>query len=481
MTVNNTNSKKFKDIHDTVLNRIRPTKKTSVHLTKSIIDLFEQTTQIIIQQRLKYKIEPILVGSTAKDTYLVNPDIDLFIMFPLTVPVEELRNMGLIIGRAVLPDGEERYAEHPYISGKFEGFDTDIVPCYKLSRIEDRMTAVDRTPFHTRYVIEHIQPEQHDEVRLLKQFMKGIGVYGAEIEIQGFSGYLCELLILKYDTLLNLLKSGVNWPNELVLSLQPEKESLNSKVEYEPKSVLPKKLAYKFKDEPLVFIDPIDKFRNVASAVENNKLELFKTAAKKYLLNPDIKFYFPNRVKPLSISQLMKILKNKVELILGLEFPTPEIIPDILYGQLRKSQRAIHKLLTNAGFEIIFSDYYVNNKTLILFELKNSKLPNTELHQGPPEGHINVNDFLSKWEESELVVKKPFINEHEQRWYVEIRRKFTTPDALLNAKIFEINLGKQITPDIKKELKIYRDIELLSLGFEKELTLFLNRKYSWEY
>jgi tRNA nucleotidyltransferase (CCA-adding enzyme) len=36
------------------------------------------------------------------------------------------------------------------------------------------------------------------EVRLLKKFMKGTGVYGAEIKIGGFSGYLCELLILKY-------------------------------------------------------------------------------------------------------------------------------------------------------------------------------------------------------------------------------------------------------------------------------------------
>jgi len=63
---------------------------------------------------------------------------------------------------------------------------------------------------------------------------------------------------------------------------------------------------------------------------------------------------------------------------------------------------------------------------------------------------------------------------------VEIKRKFTTPDAILNAKISEINLGKQITPDIKKNLKIYRDMELLKSGFEKQLTLFLNRKYPWE-
>ena len=28
--------------------------------------------------------------------------------------------------------------------------------------------------------------------------MQGIGVYGAEIKVGGFSGYLCELLVMKY-------------------------------------------------------------------------------------------------------------------------------------------------------------------------------------------------------------------------------------------------------------------------------------------
>ncbi len=479
MSVKNSNIKKYKEIHNEVLNRIRPTKNTRINLAKSILNLFQRTTQVISQQNLDYKIEPTLVGSTAKDTYLINPDIDMFIMFPLSVPVDELRLRGLEIARAVLPGGEERYAEHPYVYGKFEGFDTEIVPCYKLLKIEERMTAVDRTPFHTRYIMKHIRTEQHDEVRLLKQFMKGIGVYGAEIEIQGFSGYLCELLILKYDTFLNLLRCCKTWPDELVINFNNGSAHLNSKVEYEPKSALPKKLANKFKNEPLVFIDPIDKFRNVASAVETKNLELFKTAAKNYLKKPNIKFYFPAKVRPLSLSRLKKKLGQKTGLVIGLEIPTPEIIPDILFGQLRKCQRTINKLLTSAGFEIIYSDYYVNKQTLFLIELKCQKLSEIETHQGPPEGHKNVKDFLSKWDESDLVVKKPYIKNH--RWYVDIKREFTTPEELLNAKIFDMNLGKQITEDIKKKLKTYRNNELLISGYEKELTLFLSRKNPWEF
>lgn len=476
---NNSNLYKFNEIQQQILTRIKPTPETKDILKKTIKNLINRVNKIIKDQKLTFQIEPILVGSTAKDTHLENPDIDLFIMFPNTVAVEELRRLGLFLGHNVLPDGEERYAEHPYVSGKFNGFDTDIVPCYKLDKIEDRMTAVDRTPFHSQYIIKHLHPDQHDEVRLLKQFMKGVGVYGAEIEVQGFSGYLCELLILKYGNILNLFGYALTWPDELVLSLEEEDIKIESKAGYKLKSELPIRLALKFKDEPLVFIDPIDKIRNVASAVEVNKLRLFKSAIKSYLKKPKTEFYFPNPVKPLSLPEIKEEFEPRFERIIGVKFPTPKIIPDILYGQLRKGQRSIFKSLTKAGFVVEFSEFYVNDLTIILFELKESKLSDIEIHSGPPEGHKNANDFLTKWRTSSNALNKPYLKDH--RWYVDINRKFTTPDKLIIGKIDELNLGKLINSEIKKAINIYKGNELLKPGFEKALTLFLERKYPWEY
>jgi tRNA nucleotidyltransferase (CCA-adding enzyme) len=477
---NNLTKKTFDKLHKKVLNKIRPSKATRDELDIAVSKLLEELRSVIDDLTLDYPIEPILVGSVAKDTYLANPDIDIFMMFPTSVPVDELREIGLKIGHATLPDGEEHYAEHPYIMGKYHGFDTDIVPCYKLDNIKDRMTAVDRTPFHTKFIIEHLKSEQKDEVRLLKRFFKGIGVYGAEIEIQGFSGYLCELLILKYGTFLELLDSFTSWPHDLVLELDYSANGKSSSgAKYKTKSDLPRDLANKFRNEPLVFIDPVDGARNVASALSSGRLKLFTIAASEYLENPKLEFFFPNPVKPLSKTEMDNRIKAHNNLILSVTFQTPELVPDILFGQIHKCLRAISKLLNFAGFGVIYADYFSKQKTHMLFELGVDKLSPVETHTGPPEGHPNVNDFLSKWRSSSTAVNKPYLKNN--RWFVDIKREFTEPVKLLNARIYELNVGKHIAENIRSELQINQGPAVAISGFEVEVTKFLTRKYPWEY
>ena len=41
--------------------------------------------------------------------------------------------------------------------------------------------------------------------------MKGVGVYGAEIRVGGFSGYLCELLTLSFGSFTDILKAVSDW------------------------------------------------------------------------------------------------------------------------------------------------------------------------------------------------------------------------------------------------------------------------------
>jgi tRNA nucleotidyltransferase (CCA-adding enzyme) len=467
-------------IEISVLKRIKPTKSVRTELVKIILDLFERSEQIIKAQNYDYKIEPILVGSMAKDTYLANPDIDLFLMFPVSVPVDVLRAEGLIMGKAILPTGEERYAEHPYIAGKFQGFDTDIVPCYKLASIDERMTAVDRTPFHTKFIVQNLEPSQRDEVRLLKQFMKGIGIYGAEIQVQGFSGYLCELLILKYGTFRDLLKVVATWPEEIIL-IPNEPSGITKKINREitKRSELPTELAFKFKDEPIVFIDPVDPSRNVASAVSIEKFKVFKIAALEYIRDPKVEYFFPNQVTPLSFEILKEKLDEYQNTILGIQFKTPDAIQDVLFGQVRKCRRTIQKILDSAGFGVVYSKYFVNDKTIILFELRNPELSDVEIHTGPPEGHANVSDFLDKWQNSTQAINEPYLK--NRRWYVDIKREFIKPDKLILTKAPELNLGKQINDEIKRNFDVYQNTELLLPGFELLLTVFIERKYPWEY
>jgi tRNA nucleotidyltransferase (CCA-adding enzyme) len=400
-------------------------------------------------------------------------------MFPSTVTVDELRRIGLAIGYKVIPDGEERYAEHPYISGKFQKIDTDIVPCYKIDDIKNKMTAVDRTPFHTEYVKEHLMDDQFNEVRLLKQFMKGVDVYGAEISVLGFSGYLCELLILKFGTFASLLKNATTWPNELVMRL--DDSDLKQKNEFthnDRKKLLSQQLIRKFENEPMVFIDPVDESRNVASALSSENIELFKLAATKYLKAPNRLFFFPNQIKPLDADELNNMLVENHKTIIGLSFATPDVVPDILHGQLRKAQRSIQKLLNNAGFGVEFCRYYMNDRTLILYQLNKAVLPDTQSHYGPPKDHANEHDFLSKWQNESIAVSKPYVKDN--RWFVDIKREFTSPVELLKNKLTSLNLGKHVMTAVEENVMIYQDHDLVSNNFDDQLTHFLLRKHPWE-
>ena len=108
---------------------------------------------------------------------------------------------------------------------KIGGFEVDLVPCYALPDASRIRSAVDRTPFHTRFVLSSLDDVKRGQVLLLKQFMKGIGVYGAEAKVQGFSGYLTELLIIKYGDLLNVLRAASGWRPGTVMDMDAEKRS----------------------------------------------------------------------------------------------------------------------------------------------------------------------------------------------------------------------------------------------------------------
>ncbi|MDZ7746552.1 MAG: nucleotidyltransferase domain-containing protein [Halobacteriales archaeon] len=95
-----------------------------------------------------------LVGSTARGTWLAGDrDIDLFVRFPPDMPRANLERDGLQVGHAVIPDGHEEYAEHPYVEGRGRRVRRGLRPLLSPSTPPPRSSsAVDRTPFHTEYL-----------------------------------------------------------------------------------------------------------------------------------------------------------------------------------------------------------------------------------------------------------------------------------------------------------------------------------------
>ena len=183
----------------------------------------------------------MVVGSIARNTWVRGDrDLDVFLLFPPDISREALESEGLALARTIARKFTktfcEKYAEHPYINATIDSIDVDLVPCYNVESAASIQSAVDRTPFHTRYITEKINGLT-DDVLLLKQFAKAGGIYGSDQMTEGFSGYLCELLILYYGGFGLLLDAAADWrPSTLIdISQHGSKEF----------------------SEPLIVIDPV--------------------------------------------------------------------------------------------------------------------------------------------------------------------------------------------------------------------------------
>lgn len=404
-------------IESEVLKSIRPTSAQD----KKVASVVEELSDKVVSEarKLNAHVETMLVGSVAKGTHLKDPDIDLFMLFPESTPLDQLKEAGLEIGRRVLK-GREHYAQHPYVRGMYDGFQVDLVPCFRIRDTRHKMSAVDRTPFHTEFVQKNLKKGMADQVRLLKRFMKGIESYGAEAKVQGFSGYLCELLIMRFGSFTGVLEAARDWK----VGEHIELTDLSGK---------------EFK-EPLTFIDPVDLTRNVASAVSVETMLRFVLASREYLSNPDRKLFFPNERKTWDAAKIKNVAGTRLKNTLIVSFAKLPFIDDVVYPQLRKSLGAITALLERSDFDVEKSSIHVDEFTHLVIELASISLPKSRKHRGPPTNSDNVNEFLTKW--NTAGISAPYIE--DGRWYVMTNRQYTQADDVVRAKITSVPLGKDV-------------------------------------
>jgi len=353
-----------------VLKKIKPTPEEQ--------KLKHDTVDEITDKIKKFDVNPILVGSLAKNTNLrKDDDIDLFIGFQPEVERKELEERGLEIGKKVFEDVgadyEIDYAEHPYVKGIYKGQVIEIVPCYQIAKIKV-MSAVDRTPYHTSYVRKKIRADEKlgDEIRLLKQFMKGIEVYGAEAKVEGFSGYLSELLVIRYGSFKGVLEAASGWKFREVIDVEGcWAEDGKAKGEL---------IRNFFPGSPLIVADPVDKHRNVAAAVFKQKMAEFMVGARQFLKNPDEKYFFPQE-EPLPVREEIKErLVSRGSKLIAISISHPEINANTLYTQLRKTRDAISRSIKHEGFQILKQGFWTNERNLsaIVYEFAVWHLPNVK-------------------------------------------------------------------------------------------------------
>ncbi|MEM2118885.1 MAG: CCA tRNA nucleotidyltransferase [Candidatus Bathyarchaeia archaeon] len=459
-----------------VQKRITPSKQQREKIEALAKRLEKKVARACKEFGVKAKVR--VEGSVAKDTWLgEEPDIDIFMRVPKSVPRNQLGEVCLKVARKATEGSEqvERFAEHPYLEAFVEKTRVNIVPCYDTKRGEWQ-SATDRTPFHTDYVNKRLTSKLRNEVRLLKRFMKGIGVYGAEIKIGGFSGYLCELLILHHKGFRSVLEAFTRHRHRTVIDIENHYKSRE------------KELNLLFK-EPLVVVDPVDKGRNVASAVQPHKLDTFVAASQSFLKNPKITFFYPPKTVPLTTEQLREKLANRHPALVFITFEKVEAVPDVLWGQLYKSQRSLTKLLLANDFNVIRDAAWSDEKTLnlFLFELEQHQIPPVKKHLGPPlDKEHECTKFLTKYQGNVSSAAGPYVE--NGRWVTQIQRRYTDARVLLREKLKDggrnAGVAERISRVLRRKFSVLLNEEIEKTyaenkDFAEFLTDFLSGKPKW--
>jgi tRNA nucleotidyltransferase (CCA-adding enzyme) len=429
-------------------------------------------------RRLGVKARIRVEGSVAKDTWLSHePDIDVFMRVPKSTPRDSLGDVCLRVAKKATRGSRqvERFADHPYLEAFVEDVRVNIVPCYDVKQGE-WMSATDRTPFHTDYIKKHLTEQMKAETRLLKKFMKGIGVYGAEIKVGGFSGYLCELLILHYKSFLDTIKAFGRYKQGTVIDIAGFYNDKQREIEV-------------LFDEPLVVVDPVDKARNVASAVRNQKLYSFIAAAQEFPRKPSMKFFYPSKTVALSAGKMRNELKKRGSKFVFVAFEKVDAVADILWGQLYKSQRSLRKLVELNDFKVLRELPWSDEKDLnmFVFELEDCCVPPVRRHLGPPLDKENeCEEFVAKYVESPVAVCGPYVE--EGRWVVLVRRKVTDACDMLRDRLKDggrsAGVAERISQVLRKGFKVLVNEEIVEVyegndRFAVFLTEFLQGRPRW--
>lgn len=375
-------------------------------------------------------VRALVAGSAARGTFLTDRlDIDLFLLFPPDLPRDRLREEGLALGRAVLSEPETRYAEHPYLRGTFEGFQVDAVPGFAVSDSTQPLSAVDRTPFHQAYLAERETPEAVRQIRLAKQFFRAIGVYGSEARTEGVSGYLVELLIVRFGTFRALLNEARRWRIPVRLAESGR----------EPPR-LPETVA-------LILADPVDPHRNVASALSRRNLGLLILAAGAYLDRPSEQWFEVPRPTAFSREDALARIRERGTHVTVVTLPRPDLVDDTLYPQVRKAGRAIAEELERSDFPPIgWAIAVERSHVYLVFELAYARRSAVRVQDGPPAGIDRVGNFLEKWTGPDApVLQGPYVRA-DGSLAVETRRADREAEEVVRSAFPRLSLGRDLTP-----------------------------------
>ncbi|MDQ6723822.1 MAG: CCA tRNA nucleotidyltransferase [Thermoproteota archaeon] len=462
------------DIHklnDKFLNNCIPTESDKIKLNNIAYGIKDRITNFVSSNdKYSFVSDVVFGGSFAKGTWLKNEtDIDIFVKFNDQIDLKDFENYGKEIGLRSLNDFSPylRYADHPYVEASVENVKINVVPCFDVSNGKWK-SAADRSPFHTEYVINNLDDYKKNQVRLLKKFLRSLNIYGAEISTKGFSGYVCEVLIIKFGSFLSTLDYFSNFiVDKKIITMDNE-------------SVDDEKLK-KF-NSFLIILDPIDHNRNLGTAISPLSVGRFIQGSRVFLKNPSADFFIDSqKIGYIDQSMIGSLSSN----ILIIESKFSFRAPDIIWGQLQKTISSISKFIESYGFKILKYSCFTDEKEhcVLAFLMESVTIPKLYKRIGPDifrgndvEKFIQSNSISEiKWLASDnrinCILSRDFndVGDYLKFVFKNKHNLIGIPnglksDFLSTAQIYTIDQQKNISEHVKHTIfeLLYTDIRLFS-------------------
>ena len=405
--------------------------------------LAEQLLDLVKKEAAKYsEVTSVeLGGSYAKGTWLKGKlDLDIFVKMKKETDEKKFEEIGIKIGFDSMKKFSPfmRYSEHPYVEANAQGTRVNVVPCYDVE-IGQWKSAADRSSFHTRFILENLDGIKKDEVRLLKKFLRGIGIYGAEIATEGFGGYVSEVLIYHYGSFIKVLEAAANFSQGQVIG-NPTK---------------------KF-ETAFVLIDPIDSNRNLGTAISAQNFGTFILAARAFLKKQSLVFFNGKKSLP---------DKNNLKNVLVVKFGYKKRSPDIIWGQVKRGSSALAVQLELGGFKVLRRGAVTDEKSeaAMLFLLHSTTIEKLMVKNGPdvfrkPESE----SFILRNSKNKLtwVDDQGKILSLQQREFHDAK-KFL--QSLLKKNLANAGIPSGIIPDMKRSFVISGGHQVTSKSIKKAL------------
>jgi tRNA nucleotidyltransferase (CCA-adding enzyme) len=385
-----------------MLKDITPSPEERKETLRVVNDFLKQLNAAL--RKNKFAARAVLGGSYAKDTWLRGDyDVDVFVQFSLK---HRKNDLSALLAKALKQWRPERvHGSRDYFWVREKQFRFEIVPVLAIKKAADAENVTDFSPLHVAWVNKHSK-KLKDDIRLFKKFCKAQGVYGAESYIRGFSGHVVDILVIYATGFLPLLKAIARWKPKTIIDYYHwyDKKALfvlnRSKIQ-----------------GPLILIDPVQKDRNAAAAISQDKYNQLVAAAKKFVKKPSAEYFVEKKIDVNRLARQGHLVQVQARVPRGKE--------DVVGTKLLHVFEYLKRSLEEFGLVAAHWQWDKKTRATYWYVVRKRTLPAMMLRQGPPTTLTKAVAAFKKAHKKTIM--------KGGRVLAEVARPWTTPEQAIAA------------------------------------------------